>query len=287
MISMLEAGELDCVIGPAVSQVPGVRMTPWRESRCTWPAAPITAWRSRPRSPSGSSPASGSSRSPRVDGPPAERRRVRRRGHTALRRLRGRRLGAVPRTGQRGRRHRLRPGRRDQPSRTPARRPAAAHPPRGQLTSTGKPTQPANPEVARLPVRSRRDHLTARWTPSMTAATQPTPAATQARLYRAKLPCRPWTPAQRPPRPRTSATTASAPARTERKDQRPWMQPAKMPSPRPWRSRGPPFAHREAGPATGDPVVFLHHSGVRASRTQRCRRSTSPVRPHSHANVSF
>jgi DNA-binding transcriptional LysR family regulator len=28
MISMLEAGELDCVIGPAVSQVPGVRMTP-------------------------------------------------------------------------------------------------------------------------------------------------------------------------------------------------------------------------------------------------------------------
>ncbi|MEU9151025.1 LysR family transcriptional regulator [Streptomyces sp. NPDC048417] len=27
MISMLEAGELDCVIGPAVSQVPGVRMT--------------------------------------------------------------------------------------------------------------------------------------------------------------------------------------------------------------------------------------------------------------------
>jgi DNA-binding transcriptional LysR family regulator len=28
MISMVEAGELDCVIGPAVSQVPGVRMTP-------------------------------------------------------------------------------------------------------------------------------------------------------------------------------------------------------------------------------------------------------------------
>ncbi len=28
MISMLERGELDCVIGPAVSQVPGVRMTP-------------------------------------------------------------------------------------------------------------------------------------------------------------------------------------------------------------------------------------------------------------------
>jgi DNA-binding transcriptional LysR family regulator len=28
MISMLETGELDCVIGPAVSQVPGVRMTP-------------------------------------------------------------------------------------------------------------------------------------------------------------------------------------------------------------------------------------------------------------------
>jgi DNA-binding transcriptional LysR family regulator len=27
MISMLAAGELDCVIGPAVSQVPGVRMT--------------------------------------------------------------------------------------------------------------------------------------------------------------------------------------------------------------------------------------------------------------------
>ena len=27
MISMLETGELDCVIGPAVSQVPGVRMT--------------------------------------------------------------------------------------------------------------------------------------------------------------------------------------------------------------------------------------------------------------------
>jgi DNA-binding transcriptional LysR family regulator len=27
MISMVEAGELDCVIGPAVSQVPGVRMT--------------------------------------------------------------------------------------------------------------------------------------------------------------------------------------------------------------------------------------------------------------------
>ena len=33
MISMLETGELDCVIGPAVSQVPGVRMTAWRESR--------------------------------------------------------------------------------------------------------------------------------------------------------------------------------------------------------------------------------------------------------------
>jgi len=28
MISMVETGELDCVIGPAVSQVPGVRMTP-------------------------------------------------------------------------------------------------------------------------------------------------------------------------------------------------------------------------------------------------------------------
>src|SRR4051812_43529894 len=28
MISMLESGELDCVIGPAVRQVPGVRMTP-------------------------------------------------------------------------------------------------------------------------------------------------------------------------------------------------------------------------------------------------------------------
>jgi DNA-binding transcriptional LysR family regulator len=28
MISMLEAGELDCVIGPAVNQVPGVRMSP-------------------------------------------------------------------------------------------------------------------------------------------------------------------------------------------------------------------------------------------------------------------
>jgi DNA-binding transcriptional LysR family regulator len=28
MISMVESGELDCVIGPAVSQVPGVRMTP-------------------------------------------------------------------------------------------------------------------------------------------------------------------------------------------------------------------------------------------------------------------
>ena len=27
MISMVETGELDCVIGPAVSQVPGVRMT--------------------------------------------------------------------------------------------------------------------------------------------------------------------------------------------------------------------------------------------------------------------
>jgi DNA-binding transcriptional LysR family regulator len=28
MIAMLETGELDCVIGPALSQVPGVRMTP-------------------------------------------------------------------------------------------------------------------------------------------------------------------------------------------------------------------------------------------------------------------
>jgi DNA-binding transcriptional LysR family regulator len=31
MISMVEAGELDCVIGPAVSQVPGIRMTPLAE----------------------------------------------------------------------------------------------------------------------------------------------------------------------------------------------------------------------------------------------------------------
>ena len=50
MISMVETGELDCVIGPAVSQVPGVRMTRRAWSRCTWPAALIIAWRSRLRS---------------------------------------------------------------------------------------------------------------------------------------------------------------------------------------------------------------------------------------------
>jgi len=34
-------------------------------------------------------------------------------------------------------------------------------------------------------------------------------------------------------------------------------------------------------------MTSAKNSGVRASRTQRCRRITSPARPHSHANVSF
>ena len=42
MISMLQPGELDCLIGPAVSQVPGVRMTHLAREpmqlvcRCQW-----------------------------------------------------------------------------------------------------------------------------------------------------------------------------------------------------------------------------------------------------------
>ena len=174
MISMVGAGELDCVIGPAVSQVPGVRMTRLAgeplhlvcraDHRLAGRAAVSVRELTGERF---------------VEVPEGWTARLLSdaafagEGDTAPRRLRGRRLGAVPRAGQRGRRHRLRPGRpavpgadragqrpaadpgggsapgkahlpdaarggRDQPGGTAVRRPAAAHPPRGQLTRASR-----------------------------------------------------------------------------------------------------------------------------------------------------
>src|ERR1700721_2658565 len=56
-----------------------------------------------------------------------------------------------------------------------------------------------------------------------------------------------------------AATTASTPARTERKELRAMYSASKNAVTKTVEVDGTPFAYREVGPTTGVPVVFLHH----------------------------
>jgi acetyl esterase/lipase/thioesterase domain-containing protein len=58
---------------------------------------------------------------------------------------------------------------------------------------------------------------------------------------------------------RPTATTASAQARTERNEPRATYPASKNAVTKTVQVEGTPFAYREVGPATGVPVVFLHH----------------------------
>jgi acetyl esterase/lipase/thioesterase domain-containing protein len=58
---------------------------------------------------------------------------------------------------------------------------------------------------------------------------------------------------------RPAATTASAQARTERNEPRATYPASKNAVTKTVQVEGTPFAYREVGPATGVPVVFLHH----------------------------
>jgi pimeloyl-ACP methyl ester carboxylesterase len=56
-----------------------------------------------------------------------------------------------------------------------------------------------------------------------------------------------------------AATTASTPARTERKEPRAMYSTSKKAVTKTVEVEGTPFAYREVGPTSGIPVVFLHH----------------------------